>query len=126
MEDLIHVIGYYSAVLVPLLAVWAILGLYTLGADRRCHCTECAFFLAMLIVAGCTIRTVVANDACWLVHTASLGCLVVAGVMRRPVDTDQYVAALGGNPVAPGSMSSGLGLLEAATIEMDERFCESR
>ncbi|MCR9296152.1 MAG: hypothetical protein NXI32_25845 [bacterium] len=90
MESLIGWIGNYSSILVPLCAVWAVACLYSLEAGRTCRVTEGLFFVALLLVAGCTVRTVLINDGCWLVNTASLGCLVVAGVMRRPEDSAYY------------------------------------
>ena len=69
---------------VPLLALWAIVGLYTMKADSGCWVTQAGFFLAMLIIACLTVRTVVCDHGCWLIHTSSLGMMIVAGVMRRP------------------------------------------
>lgn len=84
MERLIDVVVFCSSVLVPLLAVWAILGLYTLRSGCQCHVTQFLYFFVLLFVAGLTIRTVLANDNCWLIHTSSLGVMIVAGVLRRP------------------------------------------
>ena len=67
------------------LALWSITCLYTQSAGCRCCVTEGAYFLTLLIIAGVTIRTIMVNDHCWLVHTVSLGAMTVAGVMRRPV-----------------------------------------
>ena len=90
MEALIYQLGAYWAILVPLIAVCAIGCLYALEAGHRCPVTESMFFLALMLIAGCTLRTVIVNEGCWLVHTASLGCMIVAGVMRRPVNFDGH------------------------------------
>lgn len=92
MERVIECIVSYAGFIVPLLALWAIAGLYSLRAGCQCVATQLLFFSVMLLIAGITIRTVLANDGCWLVHTASLGVMVVAGVMRRPeVETPQFI-----------------------------------
>ncbi|MEM7475162.1 MAG: hypothetical protein AAF483_09240 [Planctomycetota bacterium] len=87
MEDLFEFCVFGSDFFVPIAAIWAVASLYTLKSGCRCKITECGFFAALLLVAICTVRTVLANEACWLVHTATLGLLIVAGVMRRPAET---------------------------------------
>lgn len=84
MEQFIESIASSSGILVPLLAVWAIVGLYTQRTGDQCVATQVLYLSVMLFIAGITIRTVMVDDGCWLVHTASLGVLVVSGVMRRP------------------------------------------
>ncbi len=86
MERLIDCVTYCSALLVPLLAVWAITCLYVLRSGYSCHVTQVVYFAALLLIAGITIRTVIADDGCWLIHTTSLGIMIVAGVMRRPAE----------------------------------------
>jgi len=39
-----------------------------------------AFFAMLLLVAGGTLRTVVADDPSWLLHTLSLGVMVVGAI----------------------------------------------
>ena len=87
MGDWIETITSGCDFIVPIASVWAVASLYTLKSGCRCKVTECGFFIALLVVAMCTVRTVLANESCWLVHTASLGSLIVAGVMRRPAET---------------------------------------
>ncbi len=84
MERVIECIVDYAGFMVPLLALWAIAGLYSLRAGCQCVATELLFYCVMLLISGITVRTVLADHGCWLVHTASLGTMIVAGVMRRP------------------------------------------
>lgn len=84
MEQFIESIASSAGILVPLLTVWAIVGLYTQRSGCQCVATQILYLSVMLFIAGITIRTVMVDDGCWLVHTASLGVLVVSGVMRRP------------------------------------------
>ena len=37
------------------------------------------YFAAMLLVAWVALRTVLANDGCWLIHMASIGAMVMGG-----------------------------------------------
>ena len=84
MERLVELVCVCSGLIVPLIALWAVTSLYTLRAGKKCCATESAYFVALLLIAGITLRTVTINHDCWLVHTLSLGVMIVAGVMRRP------------------------------------------
>ena len=86
MERWVECIHCYAGLLVPLLALWAISCLYAARSGCQCHATQIIYLATMLVVAGLTVRTVTANDGCWLVHTASLGVLIVVGVMKRPAE----------------------------------------
>lgn len=94
MDKLIEIILMSSGLLVPVLVVWAISGLYSLRSGCRCPLTEILYFAVMLFVAGLTVRTVLNNDCCWLIHTASLGVMIVAGVMRRPADASELASVM--------------------------------
>ena len=39
--------------------------------------TERIYFAAMLLVAWVALRTVIANEGCWLIHMASIGAMVM-------------------------------------------------
>lgn len=88
MADWFGSVESYGNFVVPILALWAIASLYTIKPGCRCAITEGFFLIALVLIAVCTIRTVVAMEACWLVHTTCLGVTVVAGVMRRPESTE--------------------------------------
>ncbi|MEM7559774.1 MAG: hypothetical protein AAF394_11685 [Planctomycetota bacterium] len=88
MFDWFDAVGCYGNFVVPVLAIWAIASLYTIKPGCHCAITEGFFLVALVLIAVCTIRTVAAMEACWLVHTACLGVTVVAGVMRRPESTE--------------------------------------
>lgn len=84
MQGLVAAFDSTSTVIVPLIAIWAVISLYTLKSGMRCRITEYCFFFSLMLVAGFTIRTVAINECCWLQHTATLGAMVVAGALRRP------------------------------------------
>lgn len=84
MEMTLESVSYIAALLVPAIALWAIVCLYTQASGCKCHVTEVGFFAALLLIAAITVRTVLVDDGCWLIHTSSLGVMIVAGVMRKP------------------------------------------
>ncbi len=84
MEHLIECVASWANILVPLAAVWAVVGLYTQKTGCQCVATQILFLAILLFVAGITIRTVMLDDESLLVHTSTLGMMIVSGVMRRP------------------------------------------
>lgn len=92
MELFIEAVVYYCGLMVPVLALWAIAALYLQQADEPCGTTQFLYFGALLLISFVTLRTVASNDGCWLVHTSSLGVMIVAGVMRRPAESPAMAA----------------------------------
>ncbi len=91
MEPVIITVVNCSALIVPALALWAIAALFSQRAEEECYATQVLYFGTLLMVSVVTLRTVSINDACWLMHTATLGVLIVAGALRRPAaSTAQY------------------------------------
>jgi L-asparagine transporter-like permease len=41
---------------------------------------EYAYYCAMILAAVITLRTIIADDHCWLLHTASFGMMVLGAV----------------------------------------------
>lgn len=91
VERVIESAALGSMLFVPLLALWAVACLYMGRTGCRCAISQIIYFVALLAVAGLTVRTMLANDGCWLIHTSSLGVLIVSGVMRRPVESEAWV-----------------------------------
>ncbi len=86
MEALVELFVVWTSVLVPLLAMWAIATIYMHKPNHPGIAVESLFLFVLLIVSAATLRTVVVNDGCWLVHSTSLSAMILAGVMRRPLD----------------------------------------
>lgn len=93
MEPFISSLVNFSAFIVPALAVWAIAALYMQRETVACTQTQLLYFATLLVIAVVTLRTITTNDGCWLIHTATLGITIVAGVMRRPASSWQSYAA---------------------------------
>jgi hypothetical protein len=89
MERLLDCVASFPVMVVPALALWAIIGLYSMKSGSHCSVTEMLYFCVLLFVSGFTVRTILVDDGCWLAHSASLGALVVAGVLRRPEAVNQ-------------------------------------
>jgi hypothetical protein len=89
VTQLVGFVGCCGGFIVPLLSIWAVVSLFSLAAGRKCWVTEACYFGTLLIVAGCTLRTVACSHDCWLLHTACLGCMVVAGTLRRPASEEE-------------------------------------
>jgi len=58
--------------------------LFIRPAGCECPVAQMVYFVAFLFVSGLTMRSVVVDDSAWLTQAASLGVLVVAGVLRKP------------------------------------------
>ncbi len=84
MEELIGFVAVCSGLVAPMLTVSAVVAIYMQKPEQDCGLRQLVFFFALLSVAGLTVRAVTIDDGCWLTHTASLGVLIVAGVLRRP------------------------------------------
>jgi hypothetical protein len=64
----------------------ALTGLWVARAsnDRRVQCiAERAYFSAMFLVAAATLRTVVTDEGCWLLHMASMGVMVLGATIPK-------------------------------------------
>ncbi len=81
----------WTTLLVPAIATWAILGIHVYRCEHYRSIVDTLYFLAMILIAGLTWRTMNANESCWLIHTASLGIMIVAGVMPRKDAFDEAV-----------------------------------
>ncbi len=84
MERLIEIIVLCSGLTAPMLTILATASLYTRPEGCECPVAQLLFFFALLFVSGLTIRCVMLDDGAWLTQAASLGVLIVAGVLRKP------------------------------------------
>jgi len=81
--------------MVPALAGWAVIGINVYKGDAQRPAVDALYFLVMLLIGALTWRTMSLNDPCWLIHTASLGTMIVAGVMPRRSQADEAVHFVG-------------------------------
>ncbi|MFO0011342.1 MAG: hypothetical protein ACK553_01235 [Planctomycetota bacterium] len=78
--------------LVPILSLLS-LWIARLCDDSRVQSNaERIYFIMMVIVAMATLRTMLADEPCWLLHTGSLGAMVVGAIFPQShLDTDLSV-----------------------------------
>lgn len=84
MEFAISFVAEYSGVLAPAIAFWAALMLHLQPKDCNSGMIQTHFFFSLLVVAVLTVRATTNHDPMWLANAASLGVLIVAGVLKRP------------------------------------------
>ncbi len=86
MEYVIELAAEYSGAIAPGLAVWATLLLHMQPKDKCCSVSQVWYFVSLLFVSVLTVRATMSHDPMWLANAASLGVLIVSGVLKRPVD----------------------------------------
>ncbi len=84
MDLAVDILANFPPLIVPMLALWAIVGLYSMPSGCHCGAAQVLYFSLLVLVSVITLRTISADDGHWLAHTSSLGIMVIAGVMRRP------------------------------------------
>lgn len=79
--------------IVPILSLMS-LWIARLSDDLRTQANaERVYFFMMVIVAMATLRTMLADEPCWLLHTTSLGVMVVGAIFpHSQVDADLTAA----------------------------------
>jgi hypothetical protein len=77
--------------MVPALALWAVIGVQVFKEEAQRAAVDGLYFLAILLVGAMTWRTMSLNDPYWLIHTASLGMMIVAGVLPRRSSAEESV-----------------------------------
>ncbi len=65
---------------IPIAAAVGLISIRWLHHQSRTW-AERLFFAALLIVAGGTLRTIVVDDPSWLLHTFSLGLMVIGAAL---------------------------------------------
>lgn len=96
MELAMQVFVDWTALMVPALAVWAVIGIHVYRSEGQSALVDALYFLAMVVIAALTWRTMNANDSCWLIHTASLGTMIVGGVLpKRGENAEEAVNLVG-------------------------------
>ncbi|MBX3423447.1 MAG: hypothetical protein KF752_17960 [Pirellulaceae bacterium] len=94
MEFVIDLIGSHSAFLAPALTAWAMLTLYVQPKTEIGFSASGFYFVVLLMVAVLTMRTTMVHDKLWLIHAASLGVLIVGGVLWRPSESGHSIVAV--------------------------------
>ncbi len=92
MEHVISSLANCSLWIVPVIALWAVACLYWGHFGGQTTLAQVVYFTCLLGIAGLTVRTVIADDGCWLIHTTTLGIMIVFGAMLKPAGEERWVA----------------------------------
>ena len=86
MFDLSQITEIMDAIIMPLIGgIALLLAKFTQGdAARR---AERQFFGVLVVITIVTLRTVITCDEVWLVHTTTLGTLIVGSLVIPSLDT---------------------------------------
>jgi hypothetical protein len=80
MPDLLALVAQTNAFSVPLLAAASLL-VSKVAQGPSAAAAERIFLATLALVSLVTLRTVIADDAAWLTHTMTLGCMVVGAIV---------------------------------------------
>jgi hypothetical protein len=89
--ELAQITSFFDAIMMPLIGGLALLIAKVSHGDRA-RWAERQFFAVLLVITLITLRTVITSHEIWLVHTATLGSLIV-GSMLIPGYHDSQEAA---------------------------------
>ncbi len=67
---------------VPAIAIGGLLAAKGCETKRVRRIAHQAYYAGMLIVAWCTLRTIVADEGCWLLHMSSMGAMMLGSTIR--------------------------------------------
>ena len=95
MELAMQVFVDWTALMVPALALWAVIGIHVYRSEGLALLVDVFYFLVMVLIAALTWRTMSVNDSCWLIHTASLGTMIIGGVLPKLDGSEEAVNLVG-------------------------------
>lgn len=84
MEFTVDLVAEYAGWVAPAIALWAGLLLHMQPKDTNNPVVQSLFFLTLILVSILTVRATTSHDPMWLANAASLGSLIVIGVLKRP------------------------------------------
>ena len=80
MLDLSQITSFIDAIMMPFIGGLALL-LAKVSHGDRARWAERQFFAVLLVITIVTLRTVITCHEIWLVHTTSLGALIVCSFL---------------------------------------------
>ena len=81
MTDLVQIASLLDAIVLPLLGLFFLMS-SKLAVGETAKLCQGQFILTLIVMTIVTIRTVIhADDQTWLLHTISLGLMVVAALV---------------------------------------------
>ncbi|MFG0261952.1 MAG: hypothetical protein ACF788_06145 [Novipirellula sp. JB048] len=86
MLDLPHLLRIVDVIILPLIAL-GILFISKISSGERARWAERQFYVALLVMTFVTVRTVALSGDAWLVHTGTLGVMIVGALVVRTQGT---------------------------------------
>ena len=86
MSDLFQTLRIVDAIILPLLAL-GILFLSKVSDGDLARWAERQFYIALLVMTFVTMRTVALSGDAWLVHTGTLGIMIIGSLVVRTQGT---------------------------------------
>ncbi|WP_442506405.1 hypothetical protein SH528x_005248 [Novipirellula sp. SH528] len=86
MSDLFQTLRIVDAIVLPLLAL-GILFLSKVSDGELARWSERQFYIALLVMTFVTMRTVAQSGDAWLVHTGTLGIMIIGSLVVRTQGT---------------------------------------
>ncbi|TWT93200.1 hypothetical protein [Stieleria varia] len=80
MPDLSQITHFADTVALPLIGVWSLVALKLSVGDAEQRAQR-RFFLTLIVMTIVTLRTVIACDHSWLIHTTMTGSMIVASLV---------------------------------------------
>ncbi len=80
MPEISYLINLLDAVVMPLVAL-ATLALAKFSQGEAARRAERQFLAMLLVMTVITLRTVITCDDAWLIHTATLGTMIVSALV---------------------------------------------
>lgn len=78
--DLSQITSFIDAIMMPLIGGLALV-LAKVSQGDRARWAEKQFFAVLLVITVVTLRTVITCHEIWLVHTATLGTLIICSML---------------------------------------------
>lgn len=99
-----EVFSVWTPWVVPVLAIFG-LWIARLCEDARArNLAESCYFGAMVVAAMITLRTILADDGCWLLHTASLGLMILGAIFPHHPLESSLQEGLGDNGLSDANL----------------------
>lgn len=91
MFDLSQITSFIDAIMMPIIGGLALLIAKVSHGDRA-RWAEKQFFAVLLVITIVTLRTVITCHEIWLVHTTTLGALIVCSLLIPSFQEPQEAA----------------------------------
>ncbi len=90
--EMLDILADFFPFLVPAIAILGLVAARTAGFESAKAWSESFFYGALVIVALGALRSMIGNESDWLIHTASLGSLIIGACIIAICSTQNAMA----------------------------------